>query len=135
MAFTIPDDELHFRATRAGGPGGQHVNKSSTRVEVWWNVGDSPSLTAAQRERLMTRLSTRIDGNGVLRVASGARRSQLRNREEAVQRINQIVQAALRVPKPRKKTRPPKRAVQSRLATKRRRSEKKEGRKKVDDDE
>ncbi len=134
MPFTIPPGELRFRTARSGGPGGQHVNKTSTKVEVLWNVARSECLTDAERERLLAKLSTRIDARGVLRVASTDSRSQLHNRETAIERINAIVQNALRIPKPRKKTRPPKRAVESRLAEKKKRAEKKEGRKRVDDD-
>ncbi len=134
MPFTIPPGELRFRTARSGGPGGQHVNKTSTKVEVLWNVARSESLSEAQRERLLAKLSNRIDVRGMLRVASTDSRSQLQNREAAVDRINEIVRKALRVPKPRKKTRPPKRAVESRLAEKKKRGEKKEGRKTVDDE-
>ncbi len=134
MPFTIPPSELRFRTARSGGPGGQHVNKTSTKVEVLWNVALSESLSEAQRERLLAKLSTRIDVRGMLRVASTDSRSQLQNRETAVNRINEIVRRSLRVPKPRKKTRPPRRAVENRLAEKKKRAKKKEDRKKVDDD-
>ncbi len=135
MLFTIPSSELRFRTARSGGPGGQHVNKTSTKVEVLWNVARSESLSDTQRELLLTKLSTRIDARGMLRVASTDSRSQLQNRETAVDRINEIVRKALRVPKPRKKTRPPKRAVEGRLAEKKKRAEKKERRKNVEGDE
>ncbi len=135
MLFTIPSSELRFRTARSGGPGGQHVNKTSTKVEVLWNVARSESLSDTQRELLLTKLSTRIDARGMLRVASTDSRSQLQNREAAVDRINAIVQKALRVPKIRKKTRPPKRAVENRLAGKKKRAQKKDGRKTVDQDE
>ena len=134
MAFIIPPDELRFRTARSGGPGGQHVNKTSTKVEVLWNVARSTCLTDAERERLLAKLSTRIDARGVLRVTSTDSRSQLQNRETAIERINETVRTALRVPKPRKKTRPPKRAVEARLAEKKKKAEKKEGRKRVDDE-
>ena len=135
MAFIIPPDELRFRTARSGGPGGQHVNKTSTKVEVLWNVARSKCLTDAERERLLAKLSTRIDARGVLRVTSTDSRSQLQNRETAIERINETVRTALRVPKPRKKTRPPKRAAESRLAEKKKRAEKKERRKNVDSEE
>ena len=134
MAFIIPPDELRFRTARSGGPGGQHVNKTSTKVEVLWNVARSKCLTDAERERLLAKLSTRIDARGVLRVTSTDSRSQLQNRETAIERINETVRTALRVPKPRKKTRPPKRAIEARLAEKKNKAEKKEGRKRVDDE-
>lgn len=135
MAFQIPYSELSFRATRAGGPGGQHVNQASTRVEVRWRVTTSASLTEAQRERLLSKLSTRIDSRGFLRVVAEERRSQLRNREAAVERLNKIVREALKTPKPRKKTKPPASADQKRLTEKRQRSIQKQQRHPVDRDE
>ena len=135
MDFQIPDAELSFRATRSSGPGGQHVNQTSTRVEVRWQVTTSPSLTEAQRERLLEKLSTRIDSRGYIRVVAEERRSQLRNREAAVSRLNELVQAALKKPKPRKKTKPPASAHRKRLDEKRQRSIQKQQRKPVERDE
>ena len=132
MSFAIPDNELRFRAVRAGGPGGQHVNKTSTRVEVLWDVGQSAVLSDDQRRLLLHKLANRIGADGVLRVAAGARRSQLQNRAAAVQRINELVQSALERPTPRKKTRPPRRAAEERLTAKKKRSEVKERRRRVD---
>lgn len=123
MPFTVPEDELRFSASRAGGAGGQHVNKASTRVEVRWNVAESRSLSEPQRELLLRKLGSRLDSNGILRVVASERRSQLRNREAAVERLNKLVQQALRQPRPRKKTRPPASAVQKRLDEKRHRSQ------------
>ena len=121
MKFTIPLEELSFRATRSGGPGGQHVNTSATRVEVRWNVTESPSLSDEQRRRLLERLGSRIDARGYLRVVAAERRSQLRNRQAAVERLNSIVSDALKQLKKRKKTRPPRAAAEKRLDGKRRR--------------
>ena len=135
MLFTIPDDELTFRATRASGPGGQHVNKASTKIEVLWDVGQSAALSNRQRQRIIDKLSNRIDAAGVLRVAASARRSQLQNRVAAVERLNVLVRQALAEPKPRKRTKVPKRAREERLAEKKRRSETKQGRKPVDPEE
>ena len=135
MAFSIPDNELHFRVSRSGGPGGQHVNQSSTRVEVRWNVTNSPSLDENERERIAEKLVARIDSNGFLRVVADERRSQLRNREAAVERLNALVREALKTPKPRKKTKPPASANIKRLEEKRRRSARKQQRRPVDRDE
>ncbi len=121
MAFQIPESELTFRATRAGGPGGQHVNKASTRVEVVWDVAHSEALSEPERMRVLARLAGRIDGRGRLRVAADDSRSQARNRDAAVERLNALVAQALRVPKPRKKTRPSKATKERRLTEKRRR--------------
>jgi ribosome-associated protein len=135
MTFMVPNSELRFRASRAGGPGGQHANKTSTRVEAAWDVRGSPSLTEDQRERLLRRLAGRIDGRGVLRVAAGERRSQLLNRETAVRRLNALVDQALRVPRPRRRTAPPREARERRLVEKKRRGEIKRRRGRVEPDE
>ena len=135
MDFQIPDAELSFRATRSGGPGGQHVNQSSTRVEVRWQVTTSPSLTEPQRERLLEKLSSRIDSRGFIRIVAEERRSQLRNREAAVQRLNELVRTALKKPKPRKKTKPSAAAKRKRLEAKRKRSIQKQQRRPVERDE
>ncbi len=135
MLFKIPDIELAFRASRAGGPGGQHVNKTSTRVEVVWDVAGSGSLADDERERLCQKLASRLDTKGRLRVVSDRYRSQLRNREDAVARLHALVRGALQVPKRRKKTRPSKAAVEQRLRDKRARSDQKRQRGPVRDDD
>lgn len=132
MSFEIPESELSFRATRAGGPGGQHVNQSSTRVELRWNVASSTSLSETQRARLLEKLSSRIDSKGILRVVADSRRSQLQNREAAFARMSELVNEALKTPKPRKKTRPPASANRKRLDDKRKRSDRKQQRRPVD---
>jgi ribosome-associated protein len=118
----LPLSELEFRASRSGGPGGQHVNTSSTRVELWWDVAASPSLSGTQRQRLLARLAGRLDGAGRLRLVSSASRSQLRNREDATERLRDLVAQALVVPKPRKRTKPSRAAKAARVEAKRRRS-------------
>ncbi|HEX2189989.1 MAG TPA: alternative ribosome rescue aminoacyl-tRNA hydrolase ArfB [Longimicrobiaceae bacterium] len=131
----VPRAELDFRATRSGGPGGQHVNTSSTRVELTWDVAGSPSLTEEQRARVLDRLANRIDGEGTLRLAASEHRSQHQNREAAVARFVELVRAALHVPKPRKKTRPTRASREVRLQSKKRRSETKRMRGAVRPDE
>ena len=121
-ALLLPLAELDYRATRSGGPGGQHVNTSSTRIELWWDVRSSPALTEEQRARLMERLANRLDGEGRLRVVASESRSQLRNREAATERLRELVASALAVRKPRKRTRPGRAAKAARLEAKRRRS-------------
>jgi ribosome-associated protein len=121
-ALSLPLAELEYRASRSGGPGGQHVNTSSTRVEVWWDVAGSSALTEEQRARLLARLATRLDSAGRLRLVSSGSRSQLRNREEVTERLRDLVAAALRVPKARKRTRPSRAVKAARLEAKRRRS-------------
>src|SRR3954470_18711298 len=116
--LSIPLSELEFRASRSGGPGGQHVNTSSTRVEVWWDIARSPTLTDEQRQRLIARLATRLDGAGRLRLVSSGSRSQLRTREEVTERLVAVVAEALKVPKRRKPTRPGRAAKVARLEAK-----------------
>jgi len=130
----IPRDELSFRASRAGGPGGQHVNKSSTRIELIWNVRSSRVLAAAQRSRLTSKLATRLDSEGILRIVASDSRSQARNRDAAEDRLARLVRLALAVPKPRKKTRPTRGGVEGRLRSKRELSEKKRDRRVSDFD-
>jgi ribosome-associated protein len=118
----VPLAELEFRASRSGGPGGQHVNTSSTRVEVTWDVAGSPALSEEQRQQLLVRLASRLDGTGRLRLVSSSTRSQLRNREDVTERLREVVAQALVVPKTRKRTRTPRAAKAARLESKRRRS-------------
>ena len=121
----IPRDELSTRASRAGGAGGQHVNTSSTRIELLWNVGTSRALTEEQRERVLQKLSSRLDSERNLRVVASDRRSQLQNREAAEGRLVDLVRAALVVPKKRRPTKPSRAAKQARLDSKKRLSDKK----------
>lgn len=118
----LPVSELEYLASRSGGPGGQHVNTSSTRIEVWWDVAGSPSLSPEQRAHLLQRLGTRLDSTGRLRVVSSGTRSQLRNREDATERLRALVAAALAVRKKRTPTKPGRAAKAARLEAKRRRA-------------
>ena len=121
----IPRDELVARASRSGGAGGQHVNTSSTRIELVWNVAASRALTDEQRERVLQKLSSRLDGERNLRVVASDRRSQRQNRESAEERMAELVRQALIVPKKRRPTKPTRAAKQARLESKRRLSDKK----------
>jgi ribosome-associated protein len=128
MAFVIPESELTFRATRASGPGGQHVNKASTRIEVLWDVEHSAVLNDAERARVRAKLSRRFDAEGLLRVAADERRSLMQNRVAAVERLTALVDAARRAPKPRKATRPTRASKQRRLDAKRQQGDRKRNR-------
>jgi ribosome-associated protein len=134
-ALVIPWRELAFHATAAGGAGGQHVNRTATRVELRWNVAESPSLTDAQRALLLTRLKKRLDKSGRVRVVSDARRSQRLNKDAAVERFVKLVAAALHVARPRKATRPTRSSVERRLESKKRRAGTKASRKTVSPEE
>ncbi len=119
---SIPDAELTVRATRSGGPGGQHVNTSSTRIEIVWNVDRTTALDDAMRARVRGRLGGRVDAEGNVRVVASTSRSQRRNREEAEGKLAALVRRALAVPKPRRATRPTAASVARRLDEKRQRA-------------
>ena len=131
---SIPRHELQFRATRSGGPGGQHVNTSSTRIELLWSPVTTRALDDAARARVLDKLATRLDGDGYVRIVASANRSQLRNREDAERRLAELVRKALVVPKARKKTRPSRAAKARRLDEKKKKSDKKAMRRKPVDD-
>ncbi|HJR16292.1 MAG TPA: alternative ribosome rescue aminoacyl-tRNA hydrolase ArfB [Gemmatimonadales bacterium] len=130
----LPLAELEYRATRSGGPGGQHVNTSSTRVEVSWNLMDSPSLNPEQRSQLLDRLASRLDASGRLRLVSSGTRSQLRNKEDVTERLQVIIAGALAIRKKRKPTKPSRAAKAARLEAKRRRAAIKRHRKAAPED-
>jgi ribosome-associated protein len=132
--LAIPRSEFRYLATRSGGPGGQHANTSSTRIELWWDIAGSPSLTDLQRTRLLERLATRLDAGGRLRIVAAARRSQLQNREAATDRLRAMVAEALVVPKTRRATKPGRAAREARLEQKRRQSALKRERRRRDDE-
>ena len=127
-SVTIPDSEIDLRFSRSGGPGGQHANKTSTRFEIAWNVATSTALGPRQRARLLERLRPRLDSSGTLRVASDKHRSQLRNREEVVERLQTLVRDGLKTSKRRIATGPTAASKERRLDQKRRRSETKRAR-------
>lgn len=127
-ALAIPVAEIRYRASRSGGPGGQHVNTSSTKIELEFDVASSPSLTDAQRARIQERLANRIDGDGVLRLSSSSSRSQHQNREDATERLAALLADAMKERKRRRKTRVPRRAKEARLKQKKKRAETKKAR-------
>lgn len=132
--LTIPRAELTFRASKSGGPGGQHVNTSSTRVELLWSPGTSSVLSEELRARLLEKLASRLDGEGALRIVASENRSQLRNRQAAAERLGELVRQALVVKKKRRATKPSRAAKEARLGEKKIRSERKARRRKTTDD-
>ena len=124
----IPLAELHFQFSRSSGPGGQHVNRTASQVELTFDVLGSPSLNEAQRARVLTRLKSYIDTRGILHLTSQTTRSQHRNRAEVIERFQSLLQRALHVPKRRIPTRPSPGAEARRLATKQRTSDTKQRR-------
>ncbi len=122
QAAKIPLAELHYQFVRSSGPGGQHVNRSATQVELTFDLAHSPSLTDEQRSRARLALKSTVDKDGILHLASQTFRSQLQNREDVTQRFVELMRRALRVPKKRRPTRPTAGSKERRLESKRRRS-------------
>jgi ribosome-associated protein len=120
---SIPRDELSIRASRSGGAGGQHVNTSSTRIELLWNVAQTRALPDDAREGVLQRLRSRTNADGCIRIVSSEHRSQLRNREAAEERLVKLVRSALAIPRSRRKTAPTRASKEARLEAKKRRSE------------
>ncbi|HVX37944.1 MAG TPA: alternative ribosome rescue aminoacyl-tRNA hydrolase ArfB [Gemmatimonadaceae bacterium] len=123
--LSIPRSELEFRASRSGGPGGQHVNTSSTRIELLWDLAASQVLSEDERDRLRRKLTSRLDAEGRVRVVASDRRSQAQNRIAAEERLASLVRQALVIPKKRRATRPTAASKERRIAEKKHRSEKK----------
>jgi ribosome-associated protein len=121
-ALTIPERELGWRFSRSSGPGGQHVNTSDSRAELFWNVSDSAVLSDDQRMLLLARLDRRLVA-GVVTVAASEQRSQLRNRESALRKLGDIVAAGLAPDaKSRRSTKPTRGSTRRHLAAKQQRS-------------
>jgi len=133
--LAIPASELTLQFSRSGGPGGQNVNRRETRVELLFDVRRSPSLSVKQRDRLLKRLASQVDRDGVLHIVARAHRSQLRNRQEAIERFVRLLQRGLRARRRRLPTKVPPQAIKQRLARKRRRSEIKKLRKRIPPDD
>ena len=129
----IPSAEIELSYARSGGPGGQHVNKTSSKVHLRWNVRASAALDDEDRTRLEEKLVARLTEAGELVLASNTHREQGRNVDEVVARLVAILQEALHRPRPRKKSRPSKAARQRRLDEKRKRGELKRERRQSDD--
>jgi ribosome-associated protein len=121
----IPLEEIRISFTRSGGPGGQHVNKTSTQAELTFDLAHSPSLSDADRSWLLDRLASKLDSSGVLHISSQEFRSQLRNKNAALEKLQTLLKNALVRPKARKKRKPSKAAKETRLRTKKLAGEKK----------
>ena len=132
-SILVPERELRWRFSRSSGPGGQSVNTTDSRVEVSLDLMTTSALGPVQRARALERLSNRL-ADGVLTVTASEQRSQLRNREAALERLAGILATAVAPPPPRRRpTRPRRGAVERRLADKRRRGETKRLRRSDDD--
>ncbi len=120
--LAIPLAELRFTASLSSGPGGQNVNRVHTRITLWFDVVNSPSLSEDQKALILRRLASRVSKEGVLRVVSQETRSQAANREAASERFAELLRTALQQELARRKTRVSRMAKLKRLAEKRRRS-------------
>ena len=125
----IPLRELTWKFTASGGPGGQHANTANTKVELRFDIEESPSLGPRQRTRLLEKLGPTV------RVTSSERRSQLQNRELALERLRSILTEALAIERPRLATKPSRSAKVKRVESKRRRSDVKRGRQRPSSDD
>jgi ribosome-associated protein len=128
---SIPLSELSFRFSRSSGPGGQHASRTETRVELLFDLASSPSLSEQQRQRAVRALTPYLDQHGIVHLASQSTRSQLRNRQEVVERFRTLLREALKVRRKRYPTKPSKAAQEKRLEEKRHRSEVKNKRRPV----
>lgn len=124
----IPDEELTITFIRAGGPGGQNVNKVATAAQLRFNVRSSTSLTDEVKQRLVRLAGSRMTADGVLVIEARRYREQERNRQDAIARLDRLVKLALQPPEKRRPTRPTAAAVRARLEDKKRRGFVKRGR-------
>jgi len=121
--------EVTFSASRGGGPGGQNVNKVSTKVELRFDVNDSETLPETQKQRILSKLKNRITTDGELVLTSSVERTQWRNKEKVTQKFFELVEQALTPPKKRIKTKPTKASKAKRLENKKKQGQKKQLRK------
>lgn len=127
-SLSIPRTELDVRVSRSSGAGGQHVNKTSSRVEIFWNIVGSSAVSEDQRARLREKLASRLTTEGSIRVVASDMRSQSRNRELAEERLADLVRRALVIPRKRRATKPTRASKEARLDSKKRHSTKKRDR-------
>jgi len=132
--IAIPDDEFQWSYARAGGPGGQNVNKVSSKAVLRWNVAGTPSLPAHVKARLISLNQKRMTTTGDLLITGQRFRDQERNRQDCLEKLAEMIRNAATLPKARRATKPTKGSHRRRLADKKRRSAIKSGRKISDDD-
>lgn len=126
------EDELSFEFIRAGGPGGQNVNKTATAVQLRFDVRRSPSLREDVKARLIRLAGRRVSADGVLVILARRYRTQEQNRADAIQRFRELIRKAKETPKPRRKTKPTRTSQEKRLMEKKRRGEIKRARRELE---
>lgn len=129
--IALDPEEIEEHFIRSSGPGGQHVNKTATAVQLRFDAAHSPSLPDDVRGRLLERAGSRLTSEGVIVITADNRRSQRGNREDARERLIQLIRAAAVPPRRRKRTRPSRAARAKRLESKRRRGELKASRRPI----
>jgi ribosome-associated protein len=132
LEISIPLDELEFSFVRSSGPGGQNVNKVNSKAMLRWNVQDSPSITPEMRDRIMKKLANRINHEGEIVITGESFRDQIRNREDCLEKLKEMIAAAAFKPKPRKKTKPSRSSQRKLKENKSKNSDKKMLRKKIE---
>ena len=128
---SIPDDEIRIDFVRSSGPGGQNVNKTSTKAQLRWSLFSSTAFTDEQKQLIAQKLMHRLTQDGDVAIDVSEERSQLQNKERAVAMLHELVHEALTPKVPRLSTRPPRAAKQARLDSKRQRGSLKQSRKPV----
>lgn len=129
MEIDILLRELKFKAIRSSGPGGQHVNKTASKIELNFHIESSEAFSNAEKERLSRKLKSRISQEGVISLQCGETRSQHRNKKITIERLLTLLKENLKVAKARKKTKPSKSAIERRLKVKKEQAKKKSARK------
>lgn len=129
MRIEILLRELKFKAIRSSGPGGQHVNKTASKIELSFHIASSNAISEREKQLLLEKLSSRISQEGIISLQCGETRSQHRNKAIAIERLITLLKQNLKVAKPRKKTKPSKGAIERRLKSKKGRALKKSNRK------
>jgi ribosome-associated protein len=124
--------EFNFIASRSGGAGGQNVNKVNTKVMLCFDVNNSLLLTEDEKQRILEKLSNKINQEGILQISSQKERTQLANKDLCIKKFYQLIERALAVPKTRRRTRPSAASIEKRLVSKKKISEIKELRKKLE---